>query len=315
MSAYLNVERIEFIVTNRCNSNCRHCSIDKNKRKSKPAAIDIELAVKVIKDVAGKYSPQSLMTFGGEPLLFPEVVCAIHSTARDRGIAGREIITNAGWQISEDDSREMARKLAENGVTKMAISVDGFHREYISTTVVKQNVIALLDAGIPVVWNPCWVISKEHNNPWNTRTRAVLSELRNLPVPESKGNTVQPAGNALSYLAEYLPEKTASPDGSCEDVPYSSRPDRIKMISIEPNGDISICREFSIANAGKQNITGLLENYDPYQFPEMAAVLQGGTAKLEEYARQKGITPAAGGYYSICDKCVDLRRRLRETAT
>jgi MoaA/NifB/PqqE/SkfB family radical SAM enzyme len=315
MSAYLNVERIEFIVTNRCNSNCRHCSIDKNKRKSKPAVVGIEPAKKIVKEVTSKYSPKSLMTFGGEPMLFPEVVCAIHRTARDCGIAKREIITNAGWQKSEDDSREIARKLAESGVTKMEISVDGFHREFISTVVVKQNVSKLLDAGISVAWNPCWVISKEHNNPWNTRTRTVLSELNCLPVPESKGNTVQPAGNALSFLREYLPEKTASPDGHCEDVPYSSRPDRIKMISIEPNGDISICREFSIGNAGKQNITGLLENYDPYQFPEMAAVLQGGTAKLEEYARQKGIAPAVGGYYSICDKCVDLRRRLRETAT
>jgi len=314
MSTYLTVERIEFVVTNRCNSNCRHCLIDKNKRKSKPAAVGIELATKIIKEVTGKYSPKSLMTFGGEPLLFPEVVCAVHRTARDCGVAKREIITNAGWQKSEDDSREMARNLAESGVTDMAISVDGFHREYIPTTVVKQNVSKLLDAGISVAWNPCWVISKEHNNPWNTRTRAVLSELSHLPVPESKGNTVQPAGNALSFLGEYLPEKTASPDGNCEDVPYSSKPDRIKVISIEPNGDISICREFSIGNAGKQNIIDLLENYDPYQFPEMAAVLQGGTAKLEEYTRQKGIVPAAGGYYSICDKCVDLRRRLREIA-
>jgi hypothetical protein len=46
----------------------------------------------------------------------------------------------------------------------------------------------------------------------------------------------------------------------------------------------------------------------------MAAILQGGTAKLEEYAHEKGVIPAAGGYYSICDKCVDLRRRLRDIA-
>jgi len=54
MSAYLTVERIEFVVTNRCNSNCRHCLIDNNKRKSKPAAVDIELATKIIKEVTGR---------------------------------------------------------------------------------------------------------------------------------------------------------------------------------------------------------------------------------------------------------------------
>ncbi len=161
MSTYLTIERIEFVVTNRCNSNCRHCLVDKNKRKSKPAAVGIELATKVIKEVAVKYSLQSLMTFGGEPLLFPDVVFAIHRTARDCGIAKREIITNAGCQKSEGDSREMARKLAESGVTDMAISVDGFHQEYIPAIVVKQNVSKLLDAGISVAWNPCWVISKD----------------------------------------------------------------------------------------------------------------------------------------------------------
>lgn len=34
------------------------------------------------------------MTFGGEPLLYPETVCKIHKAARETGIAKRSVITN-----------------------------------------------------------------------------------------------------------------------------------------------------------------------------------------------------------------------------
>jgi hypothetical protein len=312
MSQYVKITRIEFIVTNRCNSRCRHCLIDIEKRNLKPTAISIELSTRVIKEIASKYSPQSIMTFGGEPLLFPEVVCSIHQTARDCGIGKREIITNAGWKHSEIESRIMAKKLAESGVTDMAISVDGFHQEYIPVHIVEQNVRMLVDVGISVAWNPCWVISKEHDNTWNTRTKAILGDLRHLSVPELDGNIVQPAGNALKMLSEFLPEKTLSPEGSCEDVPYAGRLDQIDCISIEPNGDVAVCKQFYIGNAAKQNTIDILQNYNPHAIPEMEAIFQGGMATLEEYAMQKGVTPSSEGYFSICDKCIDLRQKIRE---
>jgi hypothetical protein len=276
MSEYLKVERIEFVVTNRCNSHCRHCLVDANKRNTKLAVISIELATSVIKASASKYSPQSVMTFGGEPMLFPEVVYAIHQTARDCGITSREIITNAGWKHSGDNSRLIASKLAECGVTSIAISVDAFHQEYIPIEAVEQNVRALVEAGLSVAWNPCWVISKEHNNRWNVRTKSILNELKPLNVPEWGGNIVQPAGNALQFLREFMPVKIPSPSGGCEDVPYSSRLDRIECLSIEPDGNIPVCREFSIGNAGTQNILDILENYNPHQIPVMEVILQGG---------------------------------------
>ena len=205
----------------------------------------------------------------------------------------------------------IASKLAESGVTNMCISVDVFHQEYIPIDVVNHNVRALVDAGVTVKWSPCWVNSREHDNQWNARTKAILNELKPLNVPEGEGNIVQPSGNALNFLREFLPAKNPSPQGGCEDVPYSSRLDQTKAISIEPDGNIPVCREFSIGNAGTQNILNILENHNPHKIPEMEAILQGGMAGLEEYAAHKGMSTAPGGYYSICDKCLDLRRQLR----
>ena len=250
------------------------------------------------------------MTFGGEPLLFPEVVCAIHEAAKTSGIGRREIIANAGWPRSEAKFRAVALKLAESGVTNIAVSVDGFHQEHIPIGLIERNVRSLLDAGISVGWNPCWVISKEHRNPWNERTKSVIRDLGHLPVPEAYGNTVQPAGNALKWLRNFMPPKTAMPIGSCEDVPYAGRLDQVTSISVEPDGSISVCKEFAIGNAKQRDVVDILQSYNPYEIPEMKAILHGGTAGLAEFVYRRGIVPDPNGYYSICDMCIDLRRKL-----
>jgi hypothetical protein len=310
LSKYINVERIEFVITFRCNSHCKHCSVDRGKRGLKPAAINSELATQIVKKVAREYSPTSVMTFGGEPLLFPEVVCAIHEAAKTSGISRREIITNAGWPRSETGFRAVALKLAESGVTDVAVSVDGFHQEHIPIDVVEHNVRALVDAGISVGWNPCWVISKDHRNPWNERTKSVLRDLGHLPVTESYGNTVYPAGNALKWLLDFMPSKTAMPIGSCEDVPYAGRLDQVTSISVEPDLSISVCKQFAIGNAGESDVLDILQSYNPYEIHEMKAILHGGTTDLREFAYRKGIALDPSGYYSICDMCIDLRRKL-----
>ena len=253
------------------------------------------------------------MTFGGEPLLFPEVVCAIHEAAKDCGIGRREIITNAGYPRSEIEFRVLANRLAESGVTHAAVSVDSFHQEYIPVSIVEHNVRALLDAGITIDWNPCWVISEKHKNPWNERTREVMSELAHIAIPavtELDGNIVQPGGNALKWLSDFMPSRSLAPDGVCEDVPYAGRLDQVTSISIEPDGKILACKEFPIGNAGQSDVIDILQNYDPYEIPVMKAILLGGISKLVEFANEKGVEPDPGGYYSICDMCVDLRRKL-----
>ncbi len=309
---YVDVRRLEFVVTWRCNSMCKHCSVAE-KRGSK-SLLRAQLAGRIVRQIADAYSLTSMMTFGGEPLLFWEVVCAAHEAAKDCGIPRRDIITNAGYPPSEPEFRKVAEGLAESGVTHAAVSVDAFHQEHVSVTTVEQNVRLLLDVGISVVWNPCWVVSREQKNRWNERTRKVIDALHlSIPaVAESEGNVVQPSGNALKWLGEYLPTKTMAPEGACEDVPYAGRLDNINSISIEPDGSVMVCNDLSIGNANEQDVVEVLRRYDPCRIPETAAILRGGVAELEEFAWQKGITPEPTGYYSICDKCIDLRSKLAE---
>ena len=86
-----NINRIEFVITNSCTGKCKHCSQGEHVSNEH---IDTELAVQAVHDICNDYKIDSLMTFGGEPLLYPETVFEIHSAAKECGIKYRELITN-----------------------------------------------------------------------------------------------------------------------------------------------------------------------------------------------------------------------------
>ena len=93
MNEYVkNLNRIEFVVTMACTGRCKHCS--EGEHFSCTGHIDADVATKAIRDICKNYKIESLMTFGGEPLLYPEVVCNIHKTATQMGIPTRVLITN-----------------------------------------------------------------------------------------------------------------------------------------------------------------------------------------------------------------------------
>lgn len=85
MNEYVkNLNRIEFVVTMACTGKCKHCS--EGEHTNYTGHIDTDTAVTAIREVCDYYSIESLMTFGGEPLLYPDVVCAIHRTAAEMEI-------------------------------------------------------------------------------------------------------------------------------------------------------------------------------------------------------------------------------------
>jgi MoaA/NifB/PqqE/SkfB family radical SAM enzyme len=310
MGRYLAVDRIEFVVTYLCNSKCSHCQLTEKEKKVLPSHIDKDKASEIIRKVGRAYAPKSVMTFGGEPLLYPEIVCAIHAQAKKTGIPVRDVITNGFWSTKAEKIQKIAQNLAKSGVNEVAISVDCFHQEFVPLKIVKKTATSLVEAGIARVrWNPCWVVSKDHDNKYNRRTKAILQKLRNPHMEEDEGNNVRPEGGALSSLAEFLPPKTPVPKGKCGDIPYTETLDSVKAISIEPDGRVAVCKNLYIGNAFESDIIDILKNYDPFKIPETKSILEKSMDGLIDWAKKRGIKPKSGGYYSICDLCTDLRER------
>ena len=313
MNKYLTVKRIEFAVTYLCNARCRHCySI--HSEGAFPAHIDKSLALEIVRKVGRKYKPESIMTFGGEPLLFPEIVCVIHKEAARVEIPLREVITNGYWSNNSRRIKEIAKNLAESSVNSINISVDAFHQEHIPLDIVKKTAEACLEAGIEdITWDPCWVISEDDDNRYNRKTMFILKELEDLPVRNSGGNVMEPEGLALVNLKEFLPPRKKIPAGKCGDIPYTEPLDSVKCVCVEPDGRIAVCNDFYIGNASKTDIVDLIESYDPFKIPEMKAIIENGMKGLVDWARTKGVEPDPEGYYSICQMCTDIRRTVSKT--
>lgn len=307
MSRYLRVNRLEFVVTYLCNSECKHCQIGQ-ERRGFPDHIGKDLAVEIVRKVSDRYKPKSVMTFGGEPMLFPEVVYAIHREALRVGIPSRELITNGFWSNGRESTQRIAVDLWKSGVNDVGFSVDCFHQEFIPITKVREAAEAIIRAGVQQIeWSPCWVTSEDHANDYNAKTEAILDEVSDLPVKRGEGNVVQPEGRAVENLNEFFTRKRGIPEGKCGEIPYTEKLDSVRSISIEPDGRIAVCNQFYIGNASQTDIIKLLENYDPYKIPEAKAILQNGMEGLLSWARKKGILSDPDGYYSICDMCTSIR--------
>lgn len=242
-----DLERVEFIITYACTGRCKHCSQGYHPEKSE--AINPDVAVKALRAVADNYSIKSIMTFGGEPLIYADRVYPIHKVAAELNIPHRQLITNGFFSRDEGYIRSVAENIAVCCVNDILLSVDAFHEEHIPLSYVKVFAQALAEKGVPTRLHPAWLVSPKEDNSYNIRTRQILSDFESVGLPISEGNVIFPKGNALKYLTEYI-----DPDAGD---PYDDNPERIRSISIEPDNRLmgkSILTE---------DVTDILSGYKP----------------------------------------------------
>lgn len=248
MNEYLrNVNRIEFVVTMACTGCCKHCS--EGEHIGCTEHIDGEVAAKAIKDICANYRIESLMTFGGEPLLYPEDVCRIHKAAKDAGIPKRELITNGYFSKDKNRIAEVARMLAQSGVNHILLSVDAFHQETIPLEPVEYFADCVREKGISIKLSPAWLVSEEDDNPYNVKTRELLSRFVEKGFEVASGNIIWFGGNAKIHLREYFDETREVVN------PYEDDPRDVRAVSFNPNGDVLN------GNIYQNDIMEIFENY------------------------------------------------------
>lgn len=249
MNGYLkNLNKIEFAVTYACTGRCRHCS-----EGDHPAAgehIDPRVAADAVKRVAAVYGIKTVMAFGGEPLLYPDTVCAVMRAAHDADVPRRQVITNGYFVKNCLHMRGVAERLAACGVNDLLLSVDAFHQETIPLDAVKAFAAEAVKCGIPVRLSPAWLVGRDDDNSYNRKTRELLDSFSDLQIPVGEGNIVFPEGNAKKYLAEYFKETVPQN-------PYMEDPRDIRTLSFAPNGDVLD------SNVYARDIMEILKRYAP----------------------------------------------------
>ena len=243
-----NLEKIEFVVTYACTGRCRHCS--EGDHKSCGTRIDPKIAAEAVKRVAAEYDLKTVMTFGGEPLLYPETVFAVMEAATELGIPRRQVITNGFFSKNKERIREVALRLAECGVNDLRLSADVFHQEFIPLEPVMIFAKEAKNAGIPIRIQPAWLVGHEDDNVYNNQTKEIISRFTALGIEEADGNVIFPEGNALKYLAEYFTD--TAPEN-----PYVEDPADVRCLSFDPDGAVLG------GNVLKTDILEIIKNYKP----------------------------------------------------
>ena len=304
MNPYLHINRLEFILTDSCTGRCKHCSAaEMVNHPRKERHVPVAESVRAICDLAEMFDMQSVMTFGGEPLLHPEVTCAIHRAATEAGIPKRQLITNGFFSRDEGRIREVAQNLAEAGVNDLLISVDGFHQETIPLDVVRTFSLAAKAAGVEKIrYSPAWVVNEGFACPENTRTREILAQLANTGIPVGGGNDIFLAGNAIDNLSYYYPPAQLNMADCCGSMPYTEPLTNQCSLTIEPNGNVTVCGGFVIGNVSRESIRDIVERYDPFATEGMRAAAQ-GVPGLLALAEKRGIPVDMTQIYSVCDLC------------
>ncbi len=249
MNQYLkNLNKIEFAVTNACTGRCKHCS--EGDHISCGERIDPQIAADAVRKIAAEYDIKTVMTFGGEPLLHPTAVYAVMSTAKELNIPRRQVITNGYFSKNIEQIRSVAKKLAECGVNDLLLSVDAFHQETIPLDTVKTFAAEAKTMGIPVKLSPAWLVSRDDENPYNSKTKELLNSFDDMNIPEGEGNIVFPEGNALKYLSDYF--KNSKPEN-----PYVEDPRDLRCISFSANSDVLD------GNVCEKDIMEIIKGYAP----------------------------------------------------
>ena len=249
MNQYLkNLNKIEFVVTYACTGKCKHCS--EGGHTSCGERINPEIAADAVRRIAGEYDIKTVMTFGGEPLLYTDAVYAIMTVAKELNIQKRQVITNGYFSKNADKIREVAEGLAKCGVNDLLLSVDSFHQETIPLDVVKRFAVEAKACGIPIRLQPAWLVSAADDNPYNRKTQEILASFADMEISVNQGNVIFPEGNALKYFSEYFTDEL--PEN-----PYVEDTRDVRCVSFSPNGDVLD------GNAYERDIMEIIKNYTP----------------------------------------------------
>jgi len=245
---FKNLNKIEFVVTYACTGRCKHCS--EGDHTNCGEHIDPQIAVDAVRKIAAEYDIQTVMTFGGEPLLYTDAVYAIMTAANELNIPKRQVITNGYFSKNAEKISEVAEQLAVCGVNDLLLSVDAFHQETIPLDAVKQFATEAKKCGIPIRLQPAWLVSATNGNPYNRKTREILDSFADMGISANEGNIIFPEGNALKYLAEYFTD-------SLPENPYVEDPRDVRCVSFEPNGNVLG------GNVYRNDIMEIIKDYAP----------------------------------------------------
>ena len=212
-------------LTERCPAACRMCVTESHPKRwdSEIAEADLLRRIDEASECDGVFA---ICLVGGEPFLRLPLLERLIARCRDvqKDVS---VVTNAFWATSGRRARAILQRLQRSGLTRMTVSADAFHQEFVPLARVDRAIGAAHEVGLPC--NLYIVALPEEMREERSR---VLAELENagrldhvhvFPVlPVGTGRTLQ-----LGSAARELPE------GRCDRV--------LSTMSVTARGEVYAC--------------------------------------------------------------------------
>ena len=147
MDMRMNYHCLAIIYTTICNAQCDMCCFDcspDNKEK-----MNLEMAKRIVSDVADMQEITTIGLAGGEIFLFYEEIIELIRFIKNRG-KKISITTNGFWGDSEEGANKIVKEIKKSGVSYMKISIDKFHEKYIDISSIYNILIACKKHGLSV---------------------------------------------------------------------------------------------------------------------------------------------------------------------
>jgi organic radical activating enzyme len=144
------MKSVSFIVTDRCNIECKFCAPNCGITLSNKLTGDN--MKKVLNDIL-EFDNIGLVVFtGGEPMLFYSDVFEVASYIRKYSPKTiTRIVTNGFWGSDSKLLEEISSKIAINKINEINISVDDFHQEHIQIATIRNVVERLRSEDVTIV--------------------------------------------------------------------------------------------------------------------------------------------------------------------
>lgn len=311
---FFKVNRMEFVITKNCNSRCKHCSVINPTAVADNSYADLDKLFSATEKIINMFNISSIMVYGGEPLLFPQITIDLLSYFRKSGVPKRELITNGFISQNPNEIVRVSEMLIETDVTQIFLSIDEFHQEFIPLNYIELFISSILNCGFKNIYlHPAWLVDEYDNNYYNTKTKNLLNNLiSKFPIEISKGNVIAPAGYSRKLLSKYYKKINLDLNRVCGEIPYTNSLTDIRNLRFLPNGNINICRGICIGNIFIDDIGTILDRYSPYTNPITTRLLSGGVKKLLESLENNITKIDPSEYYGVCDLCTECIKLIEQ---
>lgn len=210
------------LLWNKCNATCKHCAVDSSPFER--FSMTDEQIFKVIDSSFYDCSSPSIGLSGGEAFLNYKRLKQIIKYATNKG-ARVSVNSNGFWGKSIEKAREIVRELKELELSKLVISIDEFHEEFINADLPMNVILACKQEHLEVQLQYVSVKNGKRLSDFLSRYGDSLLNIECREIP------LHPVGRGAQFSREILFINTGIPTGLCPSA----------ILSISAKGDIIPC--------------------------------------------------------------------------